>query len=261
VIGLAAGERRRIAVVDDTRDNRTLLRKLLESVGFEVRDGANGQDAIELWRTWHPHLIFMDQRMPVMDGSEATRAIRGAESGERTPIIALTASAFDHERQAILENGADEFVVKPFAEETIFDVIARHVGVRFIYEGERVPAAGNRVLLIDDDEITRIVAREVLTQLGLEVTEADNGRAALELLDHHSFDAVLLDLEMPGLDGRGTIREIRARDTLRDLPVIAMTSHDRAEAAVEGMTDYISKPVSEREVAEVMGRYLAGVAG
>jgi len=256
VIGLAAGERRRIAVVDDTRDNRTLLRKLLESVGFEVRDAANGQDAIELWRTWHPHLIFMDQRMPVMDGSEATRAIRAAESGERTPIIALTASAFEHERETILLHGADEFVVKPFAEETIFDVIARHVGVRFLYEGERAPAGGNRVLLIDDDEITRIVAREVLTQLGLEVTEAGSGTAALELLDRAPFDVVLLDLEMPGLDGRATIREIRSRESLRDLPVIAMTSHDRADAEVEGMTDYISKPVNEKEMARVMSNYV-----
>jgi len=256
VIGLAAGERRRIAVVDDTRDNRVLLRKLLESVGFEVRDAANGQDAVELWRTWHPDLIFMDQRMPIMDGSEATRAIRAAEVGERTPIIALTASAFEHEREAILMHGADEFVVKPFAEETIFDVIARHVGVRFIYEGERVPASGNRVLLIDDDEITRIVAREVLTQLGLEVTEAHGGAAALELLDREAFDLVLLDLEMPGLDGRATVRAIRSRDALRDLPVIAMTSHDRAEAVVDGMTDHISKPVNEREVAEVVGRYV-----
>jgi len=256
VIGLAAGERRRIAVVDDTRDNRTLLRKLLESVGFEVRDAANGQDAIELWRTWHPHLIFMDQRMPVMDGSEATRAIRAAESGERTPIIALTASAFEHERETILLNGADEFVVKPFAEETIFDVIARHVGVRFVYEGERAPASGNRVLLIDDDEITRIVAREVLTQLGLEVTEADSGTAALELLDRSHFDVVLLDLEMPGLDGRATMRAIRSRESLRDLPVIAMTSHDRADAEVEGMTDYISKPVNEAQMAKVMAQYV-----
>jgi len=257
VIGLAAGERRRIAVVDDTRDNRTLLRKLLESVGFEVRDAANGQDAIELWRTWHPHLIFMDQRMPVMDGSEATRAIRGAEVEGRTPIIALTASAFEHERRRSWKNGADEFVVKPFAEETIFDVIARHIGVRFIYEGERVPAAGNRVLLIDDDEITRIVAREVLTQLGLEVTERDNGADALELLDRVPFDAVLLDLEMPGLDGRATVREIRSREALRELPVIAMTSHDRADAEMEGMTDYISKPVNETQIATVLSRYLA----
>jgi signal transduction histidine kinase/CheY-like chemotaxis protein/ligand-binding sensor domain-containing protein len=256
VIGLAAGERRRIAVVDDTRDNRTLLRKLLESVGFEVRDAANGQDAIELWRTWHPHLIFMDQRMPVMDGSEATRAIRAAESGERTPIIALTASAFEHERETILQNGADEFVVKPFAEETIFDVIARHVGVRFIYEGERAPATGNRVLLVDDDEITRIVAREVLTQLGLDVTEAESGTAALDLLDHAEFDAVLLDLEMPGLDGRATVREIRTRESLRDVPVIAMTSHDRADAVVDGMTDYIAKPINDQQVASVLAKYL-----
>ncbi|HJW95207.1 MAG TPA: response regulator [Thermoanaerobaculia bacterium] len=292
VIGLAAGERRRIAVVDDTRDNRTLLRKLLESVGFEVRDAANGQDAIELWRAWQPHLIFMDQRMPVMDGSEATRIIRDEERSGRTPIIALTASAFEHERQAILDNGADEFVVKPFAEETIFDVIARHVGVRFIYEDERAEPTGNRVLLVDDDEITRLVAREVLTQLGLEVTEADNGRTALELLDGGvipsredvrgtpsgrsdsrasrrgdpstslgmtralPFDAVLLDLEMPSFDGRATVREIRARESLRDLPVIAMTSHDRADAVLDGMTDYIAKPVNERQMAAVMGRYV-----
>jgi signal transduction histidine kinase/CheY-like chemotaxis protein len=256
VIGLAAGERNRIAVVDDTRDNRVLLRKLLESVGFEVRDAANGQDAVELWRTWHPDLIFMDQRMPVMDGSEATRIIRVAENDTHTPIIALTASVFEHERESILLNGADEFVVKPFAEETIFDVIARHVGVRFIFEGEHAAPSGNRVLLIDDDEITRIVAREVLTQLGLDVTECDNGRSALELLDRASFDAVLLDLEMPGLDGRATVREIRSREALRDLPVIAMTSHDRADAITEGMTDYISKPVSERQMAEVMVRYV-----
>jgi len=256
VIGLAAGERNRIAVVDDTRDNRVLLRKLLESVGFEVRDAANGQDAVELWRTWHPDLIFMDQRMPIMDGSEATRIIRAAEKETHTPVIALTASVFEHERESILLNGADAFVVKPFAEETIFDVIARHVGVRFIFEGEHLAPSGNRVLLIDDDEITRIVAREVLAQLGLDVTECDNGWSALELLDRESFDAVLLDLEMPGLDGRATVREIRSREALRDLPVIAMTSHDRADAITEGMTNYISKPVSERQIADVMVRYV-----
>jgi CheY-like chemotaxis protein len=233
---------------------------LLETVGFEVRDASNGQDALELWRTWRPDLMFMDQRMPVMDGSEATRRIRRAEADQRRPrtsIISLTASAFEHERDSILKNGADEFVVKPYSEETIFSVIARHLGVRFVYEGERAaPAGGNRVLLIDDDEITRIVAREVLTQLGLEVTEATDGTSALAMLDAAPFDVILLDVEMPGLDGRATIREIRSREALRDTPVIAVTSHDRADAEVEGMTDYISKPVNEGEVVRVLERYL-----
>ena len=261
VIALAEGERsRRIAVVDDTLDNRVLLRRLLEAVGFEVRDAANGQDAVELWRTWHPDLIFMDQRMPIMDGSEATRIIRSAESKEqrpRTSIISLTASAFEHERESILMHGADEFVVKPYAEETIFDTIARHLGVQFVYEGEHQAPHGNRLLLVDDDEITRLVAREMLTQLGLDITEAGDGRTALAMLDASEFDAVLLDVEMPGLDGRATIREIRSRDHLRDLPVIAMTSHDRADAQAEGMTDYIAKPLNEEEVERVMARYVS----
>ncbi len=258
VIGLAPGQRRRIEVVDDTLDNRTLLHRLLESVGFEVRDAANGQDGVELWKAWHPDLVFMDQRMPVMDGSEATRVIRGAEAEGNLPptkIIALTASAFEHERDLILKNGADEFVVKPFAEETIFECLGRNLGVKYVYEGERV-ATGNRVLLVDDDEITRIVAREVLAQLGCEVSEAEDGAAALEMLESEAFDAVLMDMEMPGLDGRATIREIRSREHLRALPVIAMTSHDRSEAAVEGITDYISKPVSEQQMARVLGQYV-----
>src|SRR6185369_12560467 len=122
-------------------------------------------------------------------------------------------------------------------------------------EGDQI-AMGNRVLLVDDDEITRIVAREVLAQLGCEVSEAEDGESALEMLDRETFDAVLMDLEMPGLDGRATIREIRSRDRLRALPVIAMTSHDRSEAAVEGITDYISKPVNEEQMAKVLGQYV-----
>ncbi len=258
VIGLAPGQRKKIEVVDDTLDNRTLLRRLLESVGFEVRDAANGQDGVDLWKAWRPDLIFMDQRMPVMDGSEATRLIRRSEEEEalpRTKIIALTASAFEHERDAILNNGADEFVVKPFAEETIFESLGRNLGVRYLYEGDQI-AAGNRVLLVDDDEITRIVASEVLAQLGCVVSEAEDGASALEMLERETFDAVLMDMEMPGLDGRATIREIRSRERLRALPVIAMTSHDRSEAAVEGITDYISKPVNEQEMAKVLGQYM-----
>jgi len=261
VIGLAAGEaRRRILVVDDTRESRLLLSKLLDVVGFEVHEATNGLEAIELWQRWQPDLIFMDQRMPLMDGSEATRLIRaeeGAQRKKRTAIVALTASAFEHEREAILASGADEFVMKPYIEEEIFAVITKTIGVAF-HEVELLPhrpSMASRVLLVDDDMINRHILRELLSQLGLEVTEARNGAEALTLLDDTTFDVVLLDIEMPQLDGRETVKAIRARERYRDLPVIAMTAHDRSHA-VDGMTDYLGKPIDGPQLAAVLSRVL-----
>ena len=252
ILGLAPGEPpRRIAVVDDTVENRVLLCSLLESTGFDVRAATNGQEAVELWKSWHPDLIFMDQRMPVMDGSAATRDIR--ESDAKTVIIAVTASVFEHEREAVLSHGANDFVMKPYTEEKIFEMLMRHLDVRFRYRG------GNRVLLVDDDAINRQVARGILTHLGYEITEARGGVEALAHLDASAFDVVLLDLEMPELDGRATVREIRTRPRFRDLPVIAMTAHDRDTARVEGMTDYLAKPLEEQQVVEVLRR--AGAQG
>lgn len=147
VAALAAGEQtRRILVVDDTPENRMLLTRLLSSVGFEVREAANGEEAFETWAEWQPHLIFMDLRMPVLDGYEATRKIRAGEAKRngddstaenfRTKIVALTASAFESERGAAIEEGADDFLAKPFRHETIFENLIKHLGVRFRYENE-----------------------------------------------------------------------------------------------------------------------------
>jgi signal transduction histidine kinase/ligand-binding sensor domain-containing protein/CheY-like chemotaxis protein len=136
--------RRRIAVVDDDAVNRTLLHSLLETVGFDVAEATNGREGVDLWASWNPELMFMDQRMPVINGLEATRMIRDAESargaGQRTVIVAVTASAFEHERETLLASGADDVIVKPWAEETLFAVIARELGVRFVYEEEQRPA-------------------------------------------------------------------------------------------------------------------------
>jgi two-component system sensor histidine kinase/response regulator len=150
VVGLAPGQvSPRLLVVDDTPENRLLLCGLLRAVGLDAREAGNGQQAIDVWREWRPHLIWMDIRMPVMDGREAARRIREAESAEAsssenislpgtqhppTVIVALTASAFEHERDAILSSGFDGFVTKPYREESIFDPIAAHLGVAFRYE-------------------------------------------------------------------------------------------------------------------------------
>lgn len=126
----------RILAVDDLPESRFLLRKMLSNVGFEVNEAANGQEAIDLWKSWQPHLIFMDMQMPVIDGYEATRQIKSHPKGEEAVIIALTASAFEEERISILSAGCNDFMRKPFYEGELFDKIAYHLEVNFIYENE-----------------------------------------------------------------------------------------------------------------------------
>lgn len=124
----------RILVVEDKQENRQLLVKFLTSLGFSVREAENGQQGVALWQTWEPHLIWMDMRMPVMDGYEATKQIKAHLKGQATVIIALTASAFDEERAVVLSIGCDDFVCKPFREEVILEKMAKYLGVRYLYE-------------------------------------------------------------------------------------------------------------------------------
>jgi signal transduction histidine kinase/ActR/RegA family two-component response regulator len=127
----------RILVVDDLPDNRYLLKRLLKRVGFEVEEASNGQQAIEVWEQWEPHLIWMDMRMPVMDGYTATRHIKDTPKGYSTKIIALTASAFDDERSHILAAGCDDFLGKPFRDTDIFEHMSKHLGVKYRYKARK----------------------------------------------------------------------------------------------------------------------------
>lgn len=141
VAGLEPGQPAyRLLAVDDREINRKLLLKLLQPIGFEVREAANGEEALAIWDQWQPHLICMDMRMPVMDGYEATRRIKATTRGQATIIIALTASALEEDRAVILSEGCDDYLRKPFREEDLFAAIARHLGVRYVYE-ELAPAA------------------------------------------------------------------------------------------------------------------------
>jgi signal transduction histidine kinase/ligand-binding sensor domain-containing protein/CheY-like chemotaxis protein len=157
VVGIDGRNEWRVLVVDDTRENRDLLTEMLGLVGFHVREASNGADAVDLAATWRPHLIVLDWRMPGMDGHEVTRRIRIAEGRSEegrvgiselsdpslpaphsplrlTRIIALTASAFDHDREMILASGCDAFLAKPFREEVLFEEIAHQLGVRYVYD-------------------------------------------------------------------------------------------------------------------------------
>ena len=123
----------RVLVADDVEDNRELMAQILTPVGFEVRLACDGQQAVEGFELWRPHLILMDFRMPVMDGHEAIRRIRATAGGADVKIIAVTASALDENRQALLGIGADDFIGKPFQEAELFRKIQSHLGVEFLY--------------------------------------------------------------------------------------------------------------------------------
>ncbi len=142
VISLEPNQPRyRLLIVDDKPLNRQLLVKLLSPLGFELREANNGKEAVNMCAVWEPHLIWMDMRMPVMDGYEATKQIKTTTQGQATAIIALTASVLEEERAVILSAGCDDFMRKPFREEDIFTAISKHLGVRYIYEDptEAVP--------------------------------------------------------------------------------------------------------------------------
>ena len=156
VLALAPGQLSyKILTVDDKSINRQLLIKLLSPLGFEVKEASNGQEAIAIWDEWEPHLIWMDMRMPVMDGYVATKYVKSTTKGNATAIIALTASVLEEEKAIVLSAGCDDFVRKPFVEHTIFDALAKHLGVKYIYAETISP-------LLDDTE-TRPLTSEDFT--------------------------------------------------------------------------------------------------
>ena len=132
----------RLLVVDDSAENRFTLRRLLEQIGFIVLEASGGEEAVDLFKSGQPHLIWMDLRMPGMDGSEAARRIREAERGRRneegkeirTPIIALTAGVMENIEFSSHSQAFDDWVYKPYREAEIFDMLEKHLGVQFIYK-------------------------------------------------------------------------------------------------------------------------------
>jgi CheY-like chemotaxis protein len=124
----------RLLIAEDEDVNRRFLVKLLNSFGFEVCEAINGKEAITVWEDWQPHLIFMDMRMPVLNGLDATQRIKAMPQGKKTIIIMITASAFEEDRNTALSQGCDDFIHKPVRENQIFEALQKYLGVQFVYE-------------------------------------------------------------------------------------------------------------------------------
>lgn len=148
IVGLEVGQPKyRLLVAEDKPQNRQLLVELLTAVGFEVREATNGQEAICLANSWSPHLIWMDMRMPLIDGFEATKQIKAAATPAPV-VIALTGNAFEADRTVALATGCDDFVRKPFREEDIFEKMTQHLGVRYLYRSPHLDSQGSDHSLI-----------------------------------------------------------------------------------------------------------------
>ena len=182
----------RILIVDDKPLNRQLLMKLLNPLDFELKEATNGQEAIEIWDSWEPHLIWMDMRMPVMDGYEATQYIKGTIKGQATAVIALTASVLEEERAVILSAGCDAFMRKPFREADIFDAMHKHIGVRYIYED---PGQANLLAIKERDR---------------EMTAADFVKLPESLVADLRLAILTVDMDLI----ESTIDQIRLKDTV-----------------------------------------------
>ncbi|OYY73744.1 MAG: hypothetical protein B7Y40_07760 [Gammaproteobacteria bacterium 28-57-27] len=178
VIGLAPGQPEvRVLIVEDQRDNQLLLSRLMESVGIPFKVAENGLQGVDIFQDWHPQLIWMDRRMPIMDGMEATRQIRKLPGGDKVKIIAVTASAFKEQRAELLDAGMDDFVRKPYRVGEIYACLVKHLGVHFVYADAQEP-----VLSVN-------LSADMLSVLPLELRE--DLRGALESLESEHITAAL----------------------------------------------------------------------
>ena len=273
----------KILVADDAFENRELLRRLFEDVGLPVRTVSNGAEAVDVWREWRPSLIWMDMRMPEVDGYEATRTIRRAEAQVvtgRTVILALTAAAFEDDRREILASGCDDVVTKPYQEPILFEKMAQFLDLTFVYgepaktegptapqgtEGRKAapgkPAEGIRVLIAEDNPANQMVARRMLDRLGYEADVVANGHLALDAFAERHYPLVLMDIRMPKMDGITASRQLRESLPAKAQPsIIALTglaSEDERRMCLQaGMDDLLAKPFRIEDLEEMVSRWL-----
>jgi len=261
-------------VVDDIELARRVLVDLLHSLDIHADQAGNGQEAVarvsSAWEQGTPYdLILMDWRMPGMDGIEAACRIRQAY-GEAAPTI-LMVSAYD--RQAAQEqsggNAIGQFIEKPVSPSTLVDAIegmlAEHpdASTRAPSGDEAVPDLSRyRLLLVEDNAINCQVALGYLEDTGVAVDTAENGLVALDRLRQRPYDLVLMDIQMPEMDGLTAARHVREQLQLKELPIIAMTAHvmeaARQQSVAAGMNDHISKPVEPAVLYQMLQKYLQG---
>jgi CheY-like chemotaxis protein len=189
----------RILVVDDEADNRQLLMAMLTPLGFDMREAADGQAAVAIAQEWQPQLIWLDLRMPLLDGYAAARQIKASTNGRPPVIIAVSASSTVAERAAVLAAGCDDFIRKPFRDSEIFTALARYLGVRFIYADEApavVAGPSNPLPAPSELDVEALAAlpADVLNELERSIVDANPVLIGQSVAQVRAHNATLADV-------------------------------------------------------------------
>ncbi|WP_422842731.1 response regulator [Acidovorax sp. M2(2025)] len=251
---------RRVLVVDDNEQARQILAELLSSMSFSVTLASSGAQGVDLARAADAagrpcEIAFLDWKMPGMDGFETARQLALLPHPPR-PVI-VTAHGHNDVYDALARAGIQLVLTKPVSPSQLFDAALRALGGDAPAAAGRArtaplpgwlaPLHGAKVLLVDDNDLNQQVGRELLESAGLAVDVADNGQAALDRLAQARYDIVLMDMQMPVMDGLTATRQLRQNPAWADLPVLAMTANamgsDREQCLAAGMNGHIAKPI------------------
>lgn len=255
---------RRALVVDDNDSTREVIADMLRSMTFVVGMAASGKAALaEIQRASAAHepyeIVFLDWQMPGMDGIATAREIRQLPLATPPHLTMVTAHGREEVHKPAQQAGIEDILTKPLNPSLLFDTVmqalaatpqerAADAGAKMPLPSEELAAIqGARILLVEDNALNQEVALAFLHEMGLEVDIADNGRIAVDKVKAGNYDAVLMDMQMPVLDGLAATREIRQLPGQDDLPIISMTANalaeDRERCIEAGMNDHMTKPI------------------
>ncbi|MCJ0763493.1 response regulator [Variovorax terrae] len=267
----------RVLVVDDNDNARAVLHEMLETMRFSVSEASSGRAAVERVRNaaagGHPFsLVYLDWRMPGMDGIETVRQIKALGLEREPRFIMVTAYGREEMLKETEAVGIGSVLVKPISASMLFDTTMAALGVEHFEQREAAPPAAAeatgrlaaisqaRLLLVEDNDINQMVASEILRDAGFVVDIADNGQIALDMVARSRYDLVLMDMQMPVMDGIAATREIRRDARLHGLPIVAMTANamqqDRDRCREAGMNDFLMKPINPEQLWDMLLKWI-----
>ncbi len=268
---------RPVLVVDDNENARIVLRGLLEDIGLVVDDVSSGFDALARIHAKEQEgqgyaIVFLDWQMPDMDGIQTGRRIVEMALAEMPRLVMVTGFGRDDVIKEAVGAGMSGVLTKPLNAGMVFDVVAQQLsGAPGVAYGHAVVAAadpmarladiaGARVLLVEDNELNQEVATVLLTDAGLVVELAENGQIAVDMVRAKDYDIVLMDMQMPVMDGLTATLEIRKLPEFNTLPIVAMTANvmagDRDRCLAAGMNDHLAKPIEPQELCDALLKWV-----
>jgi CheY-like chemotaxis protein len=262
-----------VLVVDDNLKARRNYSSMLENLGLRVDSLASGEAAIAEIQTRDIALLLLDWKMPTPDGVQTTHRIRQLAQGKSLPILLMAGSGCDEQLEKLPDLCIQACLTKPLKPDALYQAVqtalqgsAGSNDELSISDDAPLPAelAGSRILLVEDNLLNQNLASELLVSLGAHVEVAQNGWEAVEAVQQRDYDAVLMDVQMPDLDGYEATRKIRQDLGSARLPVIGLTANaqesDRALAMAAGMDDFLTKPIDLQELVYTLTRVIAGSA-